>query len=235
MVEFNLAGIENRPMNVVYYFLKEYFLEGKKIIDVGCGVGRHLRLMPEGSLAIDAVKPPKDLSLKYNLVLYDLNSGNLPFKDNSLDVVFCSHVIEHLRSPFDALKEFHRILNDGGLLLLGIPNPDCIYFDFYGLSKEQDWSEHLYSWNIKQAKRFITNSGFFVDKTYCNYPFSGKLSGQIWNNLPLLKSISSDLWFVCTKQNSRVYLKPSKRYLLEKLLVRLGFGGAMSQPEEEVK
>lgn len=233
MVKFKLAGIDERPLNVVYYFLKDYFQEGKMIVDVGCGVGRHLKLMPYGSAGLDAVRPPKDLALKYNIILYDLNGENMPFRDNSVDVLFCSHIIEHLRSPFNTLQDFHRVLKDSGVLLLGIPNPDCIYFDFYGLSKEHDWSEHLYAWNLKQAKRFITNCGFSVNKIYSNYPFSSESIGSIWNNLPLLKGFSSDLWFVCTKQKSRVYLKPSKRYLLENLLIKLGFGGAMSKPQQE--
>jgi len=228
MTKIKLTGTEERPLNIVYYFLKEYFQEGKRIVDVGCGYGRHLKIMPRGSCGIDIVRPPKDLVRRYNIILHELNTGNLPFRNDSIDVLFCSHVIEHLRSPFDALREFHRVLKEGGVLLLGIPNPDCIYFDFYGLSKKQDWNEHLYAWDVKQAKRFITNCGFSVENIYCNFPFS-QLIGQIWNSLPWLKRHSSDLWFVCIKQGGRVYLKSSKRYLLGKLLVKLGLSGAMSQ------
>lgn len=114
---------------------------------------------------------------------------------------------------------------------MGIPNPNCIYFDFYGLSKESDWSEHLYTWNLKQGIRFITNCGFEVKRTYCNFPFSKRV-GKLWNSLPLVKRISSDLWFIAKKMNEKVYLKPSKRNLLEKMLRKM-FGSALSQPREE--
>lgn len=229
---FKLAGTEERPMNIVVFVLKEYF--HGRIIDVGCGNGRHLRLMPHNSVGVDLVPPPSYLKKKYSLLVHDLNNNKLPFRDGSFDVVFCSHVIEHLESPYKVLKEFHRILKRGGVLILGIPNPDCIFFDFYGLSKDPDWSEHLYAWDLKQAIRFITNCGFLVKKTYCNFPFSSNRFGLIWNMLPLIKKVSSDLWFVAYKHESRVYLRPSKKYLLGRILTKL-FSGAMSQSPKKVE
>ena len=225
--KFRLAGTEERPMNIVYFILREYF--HGKVLDVGCGQGRHLMLMPEGSIGID-LHPNKELVGDYELLIHDLDNG-LPFKDNSFDVIFGSHVLEHLESPYKTLKDFYRCLKLGGGLIVGIPNPACIYFDFYGLTKESDWSEHLYAWNLEQAIRFITNCGFSVEKTYCNFPFS-KRFGKIWNSLPFVKRISADLWFIAKKKDEKVYLKPSKRNILEKILRKL-FGSAMSQSQEE--
>ncbi len=225
--KFRLAGTEERPMNIVYYILREH-IHGK-VLDVGCGQGRHLMLMPEGSIGID-LHPNKELVGDYELLIHDLDNG-LPFKDNSFDVIFGLHVLEHLETPYKTLKDFYRYLKRGGRLIVGIPNPACIYFDFYGLTEESDWSEHLYAWNMKQAIRFITNCGFSVEKTYCNFPFS-KRFGKLWNSLPLVKRISADLWFIAKKKDEKVYLKPSKRNILEKILRKL-FGSAMSQSPEE--
>ncbi len=66
--------------------------------------------------------------------------------------------------------------------------------------------------------------------------FYGQLIGQIWSKMPLLKEISTDLWFLAIKQENKVYLKQSKRHVLGNLLVKLGLIGAMSQePKEELK
>ncbi len=66
--------------------------------------------------------------------------------------------------------------------------------------------------------------------------FYGQLIGQIWIKIPLLKEISTDLWFLAIKQENKVYLKQSKRHVLGNLLVKLGLIGAMSQePKEELK
>lgn len=45
--------------------------------------------------------------------------------------------------------------------MVGVPNSDCIFFNFYGLSEERDWCEHLYAWNMKQVIRFsnVTAAG----------------------------------------------------------------------------
>jgi hypothetical protein len=113
-------------------------------------------------------------------------------------------------------------------LILGIPNPDCIYFDYYGLSEESDWSEHLYAWDLKQGFRFITNCGFQVEKVYCNFPFSERF-GKLWNSLPLTKRYSADLWFVATKTGKKVRLRTPHRNILEKSFRKI-LGNAMSQP-----
>jgi len=73
--KFKLAGTEERPMNFVYFILREYF--HGKVLDVGCGRGRHLKLMPEGSIGID-LYPNKELVGDYELLIHDLNNG-LPF------------------------------------------------------------------------------------------------------------------------------------------------------------
>ncbi|MDI6885022.1 MAG: class I SAM-dependent methyltransferase, partial [archaeon] len=122
--KFRLAGLEERPMNIVYFVLREYLHE--KVLDVGCGQGRHLRLMPKGSIGID-LYPNKELNTEYGLLIHDLNNG-LPFKNESFNAIFASHVLEHLESPYKMLKEFYRCLKLGGTLIVGIPNPDCIYF-----------------------------------------------------------------------------------------------------------
>jgi SAM-dependent methyltransferase len=57
-------------------------------------------------------------------VLCDFNQEELrlPFKDNKFDLIICTEVIEHLLWPQSILKEFHRILNNGGILILSVPN-----------------------------------------------------------------------------------------------------------------
>lgn len=57
--------------------------------------------------------------LKANVVA-DLNEP-LPIKDGIADTVFSMDVIEHLRNPAHCLRESHRILKQGGSLLLRVP------------------------------------------------------------------------------------------------------------------
>ncbi|HEY9809289.1 MAG TPA: class I SAM-dependent methyltransferase [Halomicronema sp.] len=51
--------------------------------------------------------------------LYD--GLNLPYADNTFDVIISSHIIEHTESPFKYLKENLRVLKTGGYLFLEYP------------------------------------------------------------------------------------------------------------------
>ncbi len=49
---------------------------------------------------------------------------DLPFKDNTLDYVLSSHVIEHFFDPVKALREWHRVVKPGGYLFIIAPHKE---------------------------------------------------------------------------------------------------------------
>lgn len=46
---------------------------------------------------------------------------DLPFDDNSFDVVFCNHVLEHITDDTKAIQELYRVLKPGGMGIFQIP------------------------------------------------------------------------------------------------------------------
>jgi predicted SAM-dependent methyltransferase len=44
-----------------------------------------------------------------------------PFDDNSFDLIFCSHVLEHVPDDHMAMNELYRILNPSGFAILQVP------------------------------------------------------------------------------------------------------------------
>lgn len=46
---------------------------------------------------------------------------NLPFEDNSFDVIFCNHVLEHVEDDKKALSELFRVMKPGGWGILQVP------------------------------------------------------------------------------------------------------------------
>lgn len=46
---------------------------------------------------------------------------NLPFEDNSFDVIFCNHVLEHVDDDKKALSELHRVMKKGGWGIFQVP------------------------------------------------------------------------------------------------------------------
>jgi SAM-dependent methyltransferase len=58
---------------------------------------------------------------------------NLPFKDNSFDVVFCNHVLEHISNDTKAMQELYRVLKPGGMGIFQIPQDN---------SREKTFEDH---------------------------------------------------------------------------------------------
>ncbi|WNH13319.1 class I SAM-dependent methyltransferase [Thalassobellus suaedae] len=46
---------------------------------------------------------------------------NLPFKDNTYDMILCNHVLEHIPDDTKAMKEMYRVLKPGGMGIFQIP------------------------------------------------------------------------------------------------------------------
>jgi len=46
---------------------------------------------------------------------------NLPFQDNSFDVILCNHVLEHIPNDTKAMQELYRVLKPGGWGIFQIP------------------------------------------------------------------------------------------------------------------
>jgi predicted SAM-dependent methyltransferase len=46
---------------------------------------------------------------------------NLPFEDNSYDIIFCNHVLEHIPDDTKAMQELFRVLKPGGMGIFQIP------------------------------------------------------------------------------------------------------------------
>lgn len=50
-----------------------------------------------------------------------MDATELPFDSNTFDVIFCSHVLEHIPDDNLAMKEFYRVLRPGGWGILQVP------------------------------------------------------------------------------------------------------------------
>ena len=70
---------------------------------------------------------------------------NLPFKNNSFDVVFCNHVLEHIPNDTKAMQELYRILKPNGMGIFQIPQD---------LSREKTFEDNSIIDKKERAKIF---------------------------------------------------------------------------------
>ena len=70
---------------------------------------------------------------------------NLPFEDNSYDVVFCNHVLEHIEDDKTAMQELFRVLKPGGFGIFQIPQEldrEKTYEDF-SITNPEERKKHF--------------------------------------------------------------------------------------------
>jgi SAM-dependent methyltransferase len=46
---------------------------------------------------------------------------DIPFQENTFDIIFCNHVLEHVSDDLQAMREMLRVLKPGGWAILQIP------------------------------------------------------------------------------------------------------------------
>jgi SAM-dependent methyltransferase len=99
---------------------------GAKVLDVGCGQGVALEIFRDAGLDPLGITLGADAEVcrAKGLNVREMDFAFLDFPDESFDLAWCRHAIEHSVFPFFTLSELHRILKPGGVLYLEVPAPD---------------------------------------------------------------------------------------------------------------
>src|ERR1700755_1504511 len=112
-------------------FIRPYLTPGMKVLDCGCGPGAisvglaeavgpagHVTGVDFGESQIAVAKARSTPNLTFRVgSVYEL-----PFADNTFDLVFSHALCEHLADPIRGVAEIRRILRPGGLA--GLCSPD---------------------------------------------------------------------------------------------------------------
>lgn len=93
----------------------------EKCLDVGCGSSRIIAALPQGSLALDILIRKLRYARRFGHPTVQGSIFHLPIPDKSIPCVLCSQVIEHVPRA-NVLSELDRVLQHGGLLILGTPD-----------------------------------------------------------------------------------------------------------------
>lgn len=151
------------------YLMQRHCIEKNYVIaDIGAGQGHGLIPLHNAGwknlIAVDIDNLNFDLfKNKYGIDchLCDINSQRLPFENESVDAVINFWVISSLKTPFNLLRESHRILKKGGIIFIVESDwkkelkvfwedPMHIHpYDKVGIARllrMYDFSPHVYSW-----------------------------------------------------------------------------------------
>lgn len=160
-----------------FLFLKENIPKGSTVLDVGCGEGRHLKILPKRikfGVGIDnsktmIKKSRKNLAGCKNIQILYQDAEKLSFDNNHFDYVICmNNTFGNLYEKQEkALKEMKRVTKKGGSIILSINSSKSVpvKFQLYrniGLTGIKKIDDYMY-----------TNEGFksqhFTKKSIRNY------------------------------------------------------------------
>ncbi len=103
-----------------------------KILEPGCGTGQTLTLLSDRHETFGLDISRAALSLAQNSCKNPVLGSifNIPFRNNTFDLVYNSGVIEHFRDPHnvEAIKEMARITKPSGKVIIIVPNTLCFWY-----------------------------------------------------------------------------------------------------------
>ena len=112
----------------------DFFTTSKKVLHIApeqCFINRFKKQKNLDYTTADLYSPIVDV--KADIL-------DLPFDDNSFDVVFCNHVLEHIKDDEKAMRELYRVLKPNGMGIFQIPQDlslEKTYEDFTITSPEE--------------------------------------------------------------------------------------------------
>tara|TARA_B100000989_G_C19478238_1_gene443920 strand:+ start:547 stop:1248 length:702 start_codon:yes stop_codon:yes gene_type:complete len=123
------------PSQLIAYLINRFNIkENSKVLEIGSGRGEFINEFQKhgnNAFAVDNLNSTKEYFPDINFTILDLEKENLPFEDNTFDVVFSKSVIEHFYYPENLMRESFRVLKKGGIILTLTPEWNFIYKSFY--------------------------------------------------------------------------------------------------------
>ena len=136
------------------------FVDGKSILEIGCGSGygtNFLAGIASTVTAVDtsevAIKYCKEKYNKDNLIFKRINGTKIPFNDTSFDVCISFQVIEHINPNLvpNWLSEVKRVLKDNGIFIATTPNKKLRLLPF-----QKPWNpHHLKEYDYEELKEIL--------------------------------------------------------------------------------
>jgi SAM-dependent methyltransferase len=148
-----------------------------RILDIGCGYGFFLEEMAQRGWQVEGIEiSATGLGYAQNNLGLSVSDRPLPrpdWQDNCYDLITLFYVIEHLQNPLGVLREAHRLLRTGGLLLLRWPHTSPIARMLRPWAKRMNLYQapsHLFDFSPVTIYKILDQLGFReIRTTVCGW------------------------------------------------------------------
>lgn len=152
-------------------------VNGKWVMEVGAGSGRDgFRLFDMGARVImldyaeSSLKVIRELSRRFGKPVHLVRGDafRLPFKSNSIDVIYHQGLLEHFTEPDGILRENHRVMSVGGFTVADVPQR---YHLYTAVKHILIWMNKWFAgweteFSIRQLEGMFRGVGFEVHSAY---------------------------------------------------------------------
>ncbi len=185
-----------------------------RLLEIGCNTGFFCKVAGDLGWVPTGIEISQTMAkLAHDTYGFETRAGDwMGMKFEQLfDVIYCSHVIEHIPNPREWMARFKEVLAPGGVVCLSVPNYQSIDRKFkrglknLGLRKDrwEKWRtpDHLYEPCEKSILSFFESCGFELLQQY-TYPSEWLGDVSLWHNLMHFKL----RWGA----KARYYLRPAR-------------------------
>jgi SAM-dependent methyltransferase len=159
---------------------------GERVLDLGCGAGRFVAALQQAGadpVGVEIASAALERAAR-NAPGADLRlvepDGSLPLEHGSVDLVWCSEVLEHVGDTEHLLQEVRRVLRPGGRLLATVPYHGRVQAALIGLTRFEahfdPTGEHLRFYTRRSLARALRGAGLEPERV------------RAWGGVPLLRT-----------------------------------------------
>ncbi|MDP1845958.1 MAG: class I SAM-dependent methyltransferase [Candidatus Moranbacteria bacterium] len=184
--------------DTIFKPLKPYIkkLGAGKVLDVGCAFGFILQRFPDSfekfgvdvseyAIGVARQKLPDAKFIVANA------EDELPFPEETFDIITCNDVLEHLEHPEKALKNIFKALKREGILYINTPNLNSFRKKVFGYADKKE--HHIGLFLHKDMMKLLEKTGFKIVKnwTYINPTY--------FFFIKFISNIGTESAFICAK------------------------------------
>lgn len=157
----SLPEAKDRVIRFLHLYSKD-----TRLLEIGCASGYFLYSVKEYvksvmgvELTTDFLKFARDRGL-------DVKNSLDAVEDNSCDLIFMFHVLEHIEDPVGFLTEVKKKLSSSGKLIIEVPNVNDILVSTYKIPDHLDfyWEiAHKYYFSKESLKEVLDRAGYRSD------------------------------------------------------------------------
>ena len=138
------------------------YITGKTLLEIGVGAGQSILWFEEEGFDIDGIEPD---GRNVSMINEKLERGKVVESSveefsskEKFDVIWMSHVLEHITEPVEFLKKIKENLRDDGIFFIEVPN--CEYKPMLKSSIEKN--PHLFHFTKKSLIKLVEKIGYKV-------------------------------------------------------------------------